>query len=83
VITNDGSWLNRGNAALLYSRVSALREFVPDAEFTIFTFQPGVRKDLQDVKISGVIASFRITRKAPYIISRTVFLLLNVDYGRH
>jgi len=40
VITNHGSRLNKGNAALLNSRIRTLKELIPNAEFTIFTYHP-------------------------------------------
>lgn len=76
VITNDGSWLNRGNAALLHSRVNTLREFIHDAEFTVFTFQPRVKKSLRGVKIREVISVFGFSRKQLYRMPRTIFLIL-------
>ena len=59
VITNDCSWLNRGNAALLNSRIRDLKRLIPDAEFTVFSFQPEVEK--KGLKIPFCTSSFMPT----------------------
>ena len=56
VITNHGSRFNKGAAALLNSRIKTLKTYIPDAEFTIFTYHPEVNyapemKYLQGIKI--------------------------------
>ena len=38
IIVNHGTRMNKGTAALLNSRIKALKEFIPDAEFTVFTY---------------------------------------------
>lgn len=38
VIVNHGTRMNKGTAALLNSRIKALKEFIPDADFTVFTY---------------------------------------------
>lgn len=55
VITNHGNRLHKGTAALLHSRVRTLKEFIPDAEFSIFTFRPEIENDLPDIKTFEVI----------------------------
>ena len=41
VITNHRS-MNKGNAALLNSRIKALKKYIPDAEFAVFTYHPKI-----------------------------------------
>ena len=38
VILNHGTRMNKGTAALLNSRIKALKEFILDAEFAVFTY---------------------------------------------
>ena len=42
VITNHGSRMNKGNAALLNSRIKTLKKYIPDAEFVVFTYHPEI-----------------------------------------
>lgn len=56
VITNYGSRMNKGDVALLNSRIKTLKDFIPDAEFAVFTYHPEVdnkpeMKYLQDINI--------------------------------
>jgi len=56
VITNYGSRMNKGDVALLNSRIKTLKEFIPDAGFAVFTYHPEVdnkpeMKYLQDINI--------------------------------
>lgn len=57
VITNYGSRMNKGDVALLNSRIKTLKEFIPDAEFAVFTYHPEIDngpeiKYLQDISIN-------------------------------
>ena len=63
VIINHGHKFNKGSQALLNSRVSALRQFIPDAEFTVFTFHPEIENELQDIKVLESIGMVRLSRK--------------------
>ena len=58
LITNSGTTLDKGNAALLHSRIETLRELIPDADFTVLTYFPEtVYKQNQDgLKTFEVIA---------------------------
>lgn len=63
VITNYGSKFNKGDVALLNSRVSILRELIPDARFTILTYNPEIENDLQDIKVLEVAGIVSLSRK--------------------
>lgn len=62
VVTNHGSKLNKGNQALLTSRVKTLRKLIPDAAFTVFTYAPEIENELQDVNILEVIGRISLPR---------------------
>jgi len=64
VITNHESRLNKGNQALLTSRVRTLRELIPAAEFTVFSYYPEIENELQDVKILEVLGRISLPRSA-------------------
>ena len=62
VITNHGSRLNKGNQALLTSRITMLRNLIPDAEFTVFTHYPHIENEIRDVKTMEVIGKILLPR---------------------
>lgn len=62
IIPDYGNGLNRGAAALLSSRIKAIKDYIPDSEFVVFTFNPeldhGMDKeyvDKQNIKFHEVI----------------------------
>jgi len=55
LIINFGTRLNKGSAALLNSQIKLLSEFVPDANFTIFTYYPEIDYIQYDLKLIGAI----------------------------
>jgi colanic acid/amylovoran biosynthesis protein len=66
VIANHGSRLSKGDSALLNSRIKLIKQFIKDAEFTVFTFNPEISykpemKYLKNVKISFYEAPFRVS----------------------
>lgn len=40
IIPNYGNGLNRGAAALLSSRIKAIKRYIPDSRFSVFSFSP-------------------------------------------
>lgn len=63
IVTSHGSKFNKGNMALLKSRVSTLRQLIPEAKFTVFTLHPEIENELRDVKTLEVIGRVPLSRK--------------------
>jgi len=79
VITNFGHRLNKGSAALLNSTVSALRGFLPNSEFSVFTYYPEIENEVRDIKIFDIIAKrskSKILQVASYILGCTLWSIL-------
>lgn len=74
VITNVGTKLNKGNAAVLNSRIKILSEVIPDANFTVFTSYPRINYDQYDIKMLSVIGP--LSPRSPRTLI-TLFLLLS------
>ncbi|MGB9681262.1 MAG: polysaccharide pyruvyl transferase family protein [Minisyncoccia bacterium] len=77
-IINHGSKFNKGDSALLNSRIQTLKEVIPEAEFSVFTFHPEIDnsselKYLQniDTKFYG---QFCQIKKSPKVILKIIIL---------
>ena len=62
IVTPHHSKLNKGNQALLTSRVKTLRKLIPNAAFTVFTYYPEIENELEDVNILEVIGRISLLR---------------------
>lgn len=56
LITNSGTALDKGDAALLNSRIETLRELIPDADFTVLTYYPETACSQNELRTFEVIA---------------------------
>ena len=58
VITNYGLGTHKGDVALLNSRIKALKESIPDAEFIVFTYYPEMDHELEMKYLQGINIKF-------------------------
>ena len=84
VIVNHGTRMNKGTAALLNSRIKTLREFIPNAEFTVFTYELDYElemKYLQDINIKFYEVIFRLSPRGIFKTSVSIFKLFLYRIG--
>lgn len=55
LITNHSSTLNKGDAALLNSTITSIGKFVPDADFTVLSYNPKIDSKRCNVKVLSAI----------------------------
>lgn len=85
-IVNHHSRLNRGTAAILNTRIKALKDQIPDAEFTVFTYNMDTDyapelKDMPGIKIKFYDPILWI-RKSPSWIAKTGLNLVKLAFYR-
>lgn len=82
IIPNFGNGLNKGAAALLSSRIKTLKKDVPDSEFTIFTFNPGLPSGMDDAYIRNNNIKFHEVvcrcELSPYKLLNTISVLSRI-----
>lgn len=86
IIPNYGNGLNRGAAALLSSRINALKENIPNSEFTVFSFNPELdpgidKKFIKDNNIKFYEVAFKI-RLSPLYFYKTISSIMRVFIWR-
>lgn len=82
IISNYGNGLNRGAAALLSSRINAIKEQIPNSEFTVFSFNPkldpGIDKNFitgNNIKFYEVVFGIRLS---PMYCYKTVSSVMRI-----
>jgi len=78
LITNHVSMLNKGDAAILNSTIISLKNFIPDADFTVLSYNPKTDSKLCNVKVLNAIGNISVSLNPLRLIEtfKTIFFLL-------
>ena len=76
LIVNHGSRFNKGDIALLNSRIEALNQFIADTKFVVFTYHPEVDYHQYNVRMLDVIGRISLS---PRRFLKTLFYILRCE----